>query len=123
MGGSKLPRRLRVERNIYRRASGVYEIGFKDATGKQRWRTVDGGITAARAVRDSLLTQRSRGERVSHNGRLRFGDAAGQWLEGPWSTSGQRRNRATETRLRRTCSTASARADWTQSGRTIWPHS
>jgi integrase len=80
---SKQPRRVRVERNIYRRASGVYEVGFKDATGKQRWRTVDGGITAARAVRDSLLTQRSRGERVSDNGRLRFGDAAGRWLEGP----------------------------------------
>lgn len=83
MDGSKQPRRVRVERNIYRRASGVYEVGFKDATGKQRWRTVDGGITAARAVRDSLLTQRSRGERVSDNGRLRFGDAAGRWLEGP----------------------------------------
>jgi integrase len=83
MGGSKLPRRVRVERNIYRRASGVYEVGFKDATGKQRWRTVDGGVTAARAARDSLLTQRFRGERVSDNGRLRFGDAAGRWLEGP----------------------------------------
>jgi integrase len=77
------PRRVRVERNIYRRASGVYEVGFKDATGKQRWRTVDGGVMAARAVRDSLLTQRFRGERVSDNGRLRFGDAAGRWLEGP----------------------------------------
>jgi hypothetical protein len=76
------PRRVRVERNIYRRASGVYEVGFKDATGKQRWRTVDGGITAARVLRDSLLAQRSRGERVSDNGRLRFGDAADRWLEG-----------------------------------------
>lgn len=61
----------------------MYEVGFKDATGKQRWRTVDGGITAARTVRDSLLTKRSRGERVSDNGRLRFGDAAERWLEGP----------------------------------------
>ena len=42
------PRRERVERNIYRRATGVFEVGFKDAAGKQRWRTVDGGITAAR---------------------------------------------------------------------------
>jgi hypothetical protein len=33
-------RRVRVERNIYRRPSGVYEVGFKDAAGKQRWRTV-----------------------------------------------------------------------------------
>jgi hypothetical protein len=40
-----------VERNIYRRDNGVYEVGFRDGS-KQRWRTVQGGITAARAVRD-----------------------------------------------------------------------
>ena len=34
-------RRVRVERNIYRRPSGVYEVGFKDGGGKQRWRTVE----------------------------------------------------------------------------------
>lgn len=72
----KAPRRVRVERNIYRRASGVYEVGFKDGGGRQRWRTVDGGITAARAVRDELLARRARGERVAPNARLRFGDAA-----------------------------------------------
>ena len=77
------PRRVRVERNIYRRASGVYEVGFRDGGGKQRWRTVVGGITAARAVRDALLSQRARGERVTNHGRLRFGDAAGRWLGGP----------------------------------------
>lgn len=80
---SAQPRRVHVERNIYRRASGVYEIGFKDAAGRQRWRTVDGGIAAARAVRDRLLSQRARGERVTNNGRLRFCDAAARWLEGP----------------------------------------
>jgi hypothetical protein len=36
------PRRIRVERNIYRRPTGVLEVGFKDASGIQRWRTVDG---------------------------------------------------------------------------------
>ncbi|MBV9046808.1 MAG: hypothetical protein JOY58_00970 [Solirubrobacterales bacterium] len=36
-------RRVRVERNIYRRPSGVYEVGFKDGGGKQRWRTVAAG--------------------------------------------------------------------------------
>lgn len=77
------PRRFRVERNIYRRASGVYEVGFKDGSGRQRWRTVNGGITAARAVRDELLAGRARGERVASNSRLRFGDAAYAWLEGP----------------------------------------
>jgi integrase len=84
MGEKKTqPRRVRVERNIYRRSTGVLEVGFKDGTGKQRWRTVDGGITAARAVRDALLSQRARGERVADNGRLRFGDAADRWLSGP----------------------------------------
>lgn len=75
-------RRMRVERNIYRRPSGVYELGFKDAAGKQRWRTVDGGITAARALRDELLSRRNRGG-VVPNGRLRFDDVARNWLEGP----------------------------------------
>jgi hypothetical protein len=55
------PRRVRVERNIYRRATGVLEVGFKDAAGIQRWRTVDGGIMAARKLRDELLARRGRG--------------------------------------------------------------
>jgi len=76
-------RRVRVERNIYRRPSGVYEVGFKDGGGKQRWRTVAGGITAARALRDELLARRGRGERVVTDGRLRFADAAAKWLAGP----------------------------------------
>jgi hypothetical protein len=44
-------RRVRVERGIYRRATGVLEVGFKDETGRQRWRTVDGGILAAQSPR------------------------------------------------------------------------
>jgi integrase len=76
-------RRVRVERNIYRRPSGVYEVGFKDGGGKQRWRTVEGGITAARSLRDELLARRHRGERLATNGRLRFSDAAASWLDGP----------------------------------------
>jgi integrase len=77
------PRRTRVERNIYRRPTGVFEVGFKDASGVQRWKTVDGGITAARRVRDELLAQRHRGERPETRTRLRLGDAAEQWLDGP----------------------------------------
>lgn len=77
------PRRIRVERNIYRRASGIYEIGFKDGSGKQRWRTVQGGITAARALRDELLARRGRGEKVDVKARMRFGEAAIAWLDGP----------------------------------------
>jgi integrase len=63
----------------------VFEIGFKDETGTQRWRTVDGGITAARAARDEILARRRRGETVRPNTRLRFADAASKWLDGPVS--------------------------------------
>jgi hypothetical protein len=80
---SGAPRRVPVERNVYRPTSGVFEVGFKDGSGAQRWRTVQGGITAAHALRDELLASRSRGERVVADGRLRFADAAGKWLAGP----------------------------------------
>ena len=72
-----------MERNIYRRGTGVFEVGFRDAAGKQRWRTVTGGITAARALRDELVARRNRGEQVVHSSSLRFADVAGKWLEGP----------------------------------------
>jgi integrase len=79
-------RRVRVERNIYRRqdAGGhiVHEVGYRDSTGRQRWRSVDGGIMAARAARDDVLGRKGRGERVQPNPRLRFGDAADAWLAG-----------------------------------------
>jgi integrase len=76
-------RRVSVERNIYRRPTGVFEVGFKDGAGVQRWRTVEGGITAARALRDELLAQRGRGERTAPNPRLRFAEASEKWLAGP----------------------------------------
>jgi integrase len=76
-------RRVNVERNIYRRPTGVLEVGYKDGAGIQRWRTVDGGILAARKLRDDVLARRGRGERVAPNPRLRFGDAADRWLTGP----------------------------------------
>jgi integrase len=78
-------RRERIEHNLYRRASGgrtVFEVGYRDSAGKQRWQTVEGGITAARLVRDDLLGRRGRGERISTNPRLRFGEAADAWLTG-----------------------------------------
>jgi excisionase family DNA binding protein len=80
---SEAPRRVRVERGIYRRATGVLEVGLKDEVGRQRWRTVDGGILAARKVRDDLAARRARGESVAPKPKLKFGDAADSWLEGP----------------------------------------
>jgi integrase len=63
----------------------VFEVGFRDAAGKQRWRTVTGGITAARGLRDELVARRNRGEPVAHRASFRFSDAAEKWLEGPVS--------------------------------------
>ena len=82
-GSATEARRVRVERNIYRRPTGVLEVGFKDASGIQRWRTVDGGIMAARRLRDEVLARRGRGETVAPDSRLRFGEAAELWLAGP----------------------------------------
>jgi integrase len=79
------PRRQRVERSIYRRTdrdgNTVFEIGFRDAQGKQRWRTVEGGITAARAARAQAHAARSRGERVTAHPRLRYDAAAKAWWD------------------------------------------
>lgn len=80
---SAVPRRVSVEKNIYKRADGKFEVGYRDSTGKQRWTPVVGGITAARAVRDDVLGRKARGERVTPNPKLRFGEAADKWLAGP----------------------------------------
>lgn len=77
-------RRVRVESNIYsrRNAAGhvVYEVGYRDSTGKQRWETVEGGVTAARTIRNDLLARKGKGEKVQPNPKLRFGEAATAWL-------------------------------------------
>lgn len=73
-------RRKRIERNIYARSTGVFEVGYRDSSGRQRWQTVEGGITAARAVRDDLLGRKGRGEKVAPNPKLTFGEAADRWL-------------------------------------------
>jgi integrase len=80
---TQAPRRVQVERAVYRRPTGVLEICFKDETGRLRWRTVDGGILAARKHQDDLSARRARGERTSPNPKLRFGEAADRWLNGP----------------------------------------
>ena len=76
----KPPRRRRVERNIYTRPDGKFEIGYRDSGGTQRWKVVAGGIMAARAERDSVLGAKGKGKIVQPNPRLRFGEAADRWL-------------------------------------------
>jgi integrase len=55
----------------------------RDPAISHTWRTVEGGITAARALRDEVLARRHRGERVALDGRLRLAEAAVSWLDGP----------------------------------------
>ncbi len=83
--GKAPSRRQRVERGIYSRTNAqgrlVLEIGFRDAQGRQRWRRVQGGITAARKALADAHARRARGERVAADPRLHFGDAADAWWE------------------------------------------
>lgn len=75
------PRRVSIEPGIYRRRDGDLEIGWRDASGVQRWRHVDGGIRAARAALANAHSARARGERVAADPRLRFSDAAQAWWD------------------------------------------
>jgi integrase len=74
-------RRTRVERGIYRRPDGKLEIGFRDASGIQRWRSIDGGIKAARVALDVERAKRASGEQTPANPRLTFNAAADAWWE------------------------------------------
>jgi integrase len=80
------PRRVKVPREPYlyerRSAAGrrVFEVGWRDPDRRQHWRTVEGGLLAARAERDRILGARASGGQPTANPRLRFGEAAEQWL-------------------------------------------
>jgi hypothetical protein len=70
--------RERVEPGIWRRGE-VFEITWRDAEGKQRGKSVQGGITAARkALTDAKSSKRDRGERTS-DPRLTFTAACDAW--------------------------------------------
>jgi len=69
--------RERVEPGIWRRGE-VFEIIWRDAQGKQRRKTVQGGITAARKALTDAKSKRDRGERTSDL-RLTFTAAADAW--------------------------------------------
>jgi integrase len=73
-------RRTRVEPGIYTRPDGRYEIGYRDAHGRQRWRVVEGGIAAARKQLTAAKAKRDRGDAIPANPRLTFDAAADAWL-------------------------------------------
>jgi integrase len=70
--------RVRVEPGIWRRGD-TFEITFRDVQGKQRRRTIDGGILAARKQLAGEIGKRSTGERVAADPRLTLNRAANAW--------------------------------------------
>jgi integrase len=68
--GTRPPRRVRVERGVYRNPStGGFEIEYTDLRGRVRWKMVQGGLEEARAAR--IEAQRL---------RLEFATVAEEWL-------------------------------------------
>lgn len=82
------PRRQRVpgatNHNLYFHctAAGVkiYEIGYRDGGGRQKYESIGPKISEARVARDDALARRGRGERPRTNPRLKFGEASDRWL-------------------------------------------
>lgn len=83
MQGKASPRRVRVERGIYYRATAAgkrYEITYVDSLGRRRWKVVEGGLKDARAVLADVLSRLSRGERIAPS-KLTLSEIADTWLE------------------------------------------
>ena len=78
----RLKRRVAVpgNRGVYWRADGLFEVGYRDADGRQRWRGPFETLTSARLARDDARLKARGGERESANPRLKFGEAADRWL-------------------------------------------
>jgi site-specific recombinase XerD len=85
MSKSEVNPRVRVERNIYyrRTAEGkkIYEINWRDSTGKQRRRVIGPKISEARAERNKELAKRANREPAPANPRLTWGIAADGYLK------------------------------------------
>jgi integrase len=73
-------RRVKIEPGIYRRhRDGKLEIGFRDSSGRQRWRGPFSGLRAARKALAEEHARRGRGEMVADDPQLRFNAAADAW--------------------------------------------
>jgi integrase len=71
--------------NLYfrRNAAGakIYEIGYRDGDGHQKYETIGPKISEARVARDDALGRRGKGDRPRANPRLKFGEASDRWLD------------------------------------------
>src|SRR3954466_2929014 len=81
-GGSRRPKRrvgVPGHRGVYWRPDGMFEVGYRDADGRLRWRGAFETLTSARVARDDARVKARGGERESVNPRLKFGEAADRW--------------------------------------------
>ncbi len=95
-------RREKVEPGIYRRRDGRLEIGWRDASGTQRWHVVEGGIKAARNALATEHAKRAKGERIAPP-RLTLAralDAAWEQKRGRLARSSQTVYKASSKRVR-----------------------
>jgi integrase len=84
---SQKARRTRVpgplNTGVYKTADGHLEIGWKDASGRQRWRIMDPGTTIpqARAAFGAERAKAAKGEKTADKPRMTFAHAAEAWWE------------------------------------------
>ncbi len=57
-----------------------FEFCYRDSDGRQRWRTVEGGVNAAIAAREDVRARMRRGERIAPS-KITFAELSTQWLE------------------------------------------
>jgi integrase len=76
----RTPRRVRVERGIYRNPStGGFEIQYTDSARRVRWQRVAGGLREARFARAEIQTRLGRGELVTRANRT-LAEVGEEWL-------------------------------------------
>src|SRR6478672_10430094 len=96
----KQPRRVRVERGVYRNPStGGYEIQYTDSSGRVRWQVVVGGLREARFARAEVQARLGRGDLVMRGDRT-LAEVAEEWLAAQHHLR-PRTRRLYETALRR----------------------
>jgi integrase len=77
---TKPPRRVRVERGIYKNpGTGRFEIQYTDSAGKVRWQTVAGGIRDARFARAEIQSRLGRGDLIVRADRT-VREVGEEWL-------------------------------------------
>jgi integrase len=76
----KPPRRVRVERGIYRNpTNGSYEIQYTDSSGRVRWQVVNGALQDARFTRAEIQARLGRGDLITRGDR-KLADIGEEWL-------------------------------------------